>query len=98
MPETERGSLFAHYDFDLSDTTTLYAQFLAGNNEVNSVGTLPLGIAGWAGTIYSGNPYLPANIQQLMTRTTSSRSCSSATTRRPISRTTASSRTTTRGR
>jgi iron complex outermembrane recepter protein len=67
VPATERGSLFAHYDFDLSDTTTLYAQFLAGNNEVNSVGTLPLGIAGWAGTIYSGNPYLPADIQQLMT-------------------------------
>ena len=67
VPASERGSLFAHYDFDLSDSTTLYAQFLAGNNEVNSVGTLPLGIAGWAGTIYSGNPYLPANIQQLMT-------------------------------
>jgi outer membrane receptor protein involved in Fe transport len=67
VPATERGSLFAHYSFDLSDTTTLYTQFLAGNNEVNSVGTLPLGIAGWAGTVYSGNPYLPANIQQLMT-------------------------------
>jgi outer membrane receptor protein involved in Fe transport len=67
VPETERGSLFAHYAFDLSDTTTLYAQFLAGENQVNSVGTLPLGIAGWAGTIYSGNPYLPANVQQLMT-------------------------------
>ncbi len=67
VPDTERGSLFARYDFDLSDATTLYAQFLAGNNEVNSVGTLPLGIAGWAGTIYSGNPFLPADIQQLMT-------------------------------
>ena len=67
VPETERGSLFAHYAFDLSDATTLYAQFLAGENKVNSVGTLPLGIAGWAGTVYSGNPYLPANIQQLMT-------------------------------
>jgi outer membrane receptor protein involved in Fe transport len=67
VPASERGSLFAHYDFDLSDSTTLYAQFLAGNNEVNSVGTLPLGIAGWAGTIYSGNPFLPPNVQQLMT-------------------------------
>jgi outer membrane receptor protein involved in Fe transport len=67
VPATERGSLFAHYDFALSDTTTLYAQVLAGNNEVNSVGTLPLGIAGWAGTVYSGNPFLPDNIQQLMT-------------------------------
>ena len=37
----ERSSVFAHYDFDLSDATTLYAQFLAGTNEVNSVGTLP---------------------------------------------------------
>jgi len=67
VPETERGSLFAHYTFDVTDNTSLYAQFLAGTNEVNSVGTLPLGIAGWAGTVYSGNPYLPANIQQLMT-------------------------------
>jgi outer membrane receptor protein involved in Fe transport len=66
VPDTERGSLFAHYAFDLSDTTTLYAQLLAGNNQVNSVGTLPLGIAGWAGTIYSGNPFLPANVQQMM--------------------------------
>jgi outer membrane receptor protein involved in Fe transport len=66
VPDTERGSLFAHYAFDVSDTTTLYAQLLVGQNEVNSVGTLPLGIAGWAGTIYSGNPFLPANIQQLM--------------------------------
>jgi outer membrane receptor protein involved in Fe transport len=67
VPATERNSLFAHYAFDLSATTTLYAQLLAGSNKVNSVGTLPLGIAGWAGTIYSGNPFLPANIQQLMT-------------------------------
>ncbi|HET7609880.1 MAG TPA: TonB-dependent receptor [Gammaproteobacteria bacterium] len=67
VPETERGSLFAHYNFDLTDNASLYAQFLAGENKVNSVGTLPLGIAGWAGTIYSGNPFLPANIQQLMT-------------------------------
>jgi iron complex outermembrane receptor protein len=66
VPAAERGSLFAHYTFDVSDTTSLYAQLLLGNNEVNSVGTLPLGIAGWAGTIYSGNPFLPANIQQLM--------------------------------
>jgi outer membrane receptor protein involved in Fe transport len=67
VPATERGSLFVHYAYDLSDTTTLYAQVLAGENEVNSVGTLPLGIAGWAGTIYSGNPFLPADIQALMT-------------------------------
>jgi outer membrane receptor protein involved in Fe transport len=67
VPKTERGSFFAHYDFDLSDTTNLYAQLLVGNNEVNSVGTLPLGIAGWAGRIYSGNPFLPANVQALMT-------------------------------
>lgn len=67
VPDTERGSLFAHYDYDLSDSTSLYAQLLLGNNQVNSVGTLPLGIAGWAGTIYSGNPFLPANVQTLMT-------------------------------
>jgi outer membrane receptor protein involved in Fe transport len=67
VPEAERGSFFAMYDFDLSDSTNLYAQVLVGNNEVNSVGTLPLGIAGWAGTIYSGNPFLPADVQALMT-------------------------------
>ena len=67
VPTAERGNFFAHYNYDLSDSTNLYAQLLIGDNEVNSVGTLPLGIAGWAGTIYSGNPFLPANIQQLMT-------------------------------
>jgi iron complex outermembrane recepter protein len=68
VPETERGSFFAHYTFDLSDNTSLYAQVLIGDNEVNSVGTLPLGIAGWAGTVFSGNPFLPANVQTLMTQ------------------------------
>jgi iron complex outermembrane recepter protein len=67
VPTAERGSFFAHYDYDLSESTNLYAQLLIGDNEVNSVGTLPLGITGWAATIYSGNPFLPANIQQLMT-------------------------------
>ncbi|HEY8520981.1 MAG TPA: TonB-dependent receptor [Gammaproteobacteria bacterium] len=67
VPKTKRGSLFARYDFDLSENTNFYAQFLLGENEVNSVGTLPLGIAGWAGRVYSGNPFLPADIQQIMT-------------------------------
>lgn len=67
VPSDERASLFVHYTYDVSDNTSLYAQLLAGTNEVNSVGTLPLGIAGWAGRIYSGNPFLPANVQQLMT-------------------------------
>jgi outer membrane receptor protein involved in Fe transport len=67
VPESERTSFFGLYDFDLSDNTSLYTQVLLGEGEVNSVGTLPLGIAGWAGRIYSGNPFLPANVQQLMT-------------------------------
>jgi outer membrane receptor protein involved in Fe transport len=67
VPSDERASLFVHYKYDVSDNTSLYAQVLAGTNQVNSVGTLPLGIAGWAGRIYSGNPFLPANVQQLMT-------------------------------
>lgn len=67
VPDTERGSLFAMYEHEVSDNTTFYVQALLGQNEVNSVGTLPLGITGWAGTIYSGNPFLPANVQALMT-------------------------------
>lgn len=67
VPEADRGSFFARYDFDASERTTYFVQALVGNNEVNSVGTLPLGIAGWAGTIYSGNPFLPADLQALMT-------------------------------
>jgi outer membrane receptor protein involved in Fe transport len=67
VPSSERDSLFAHYRFDISDKTNIYVQLLAGDSEVNSVGTLPLGIAGWAGRIYSGNPFLPANVQDAMT-------------------------------
>jgi outer membrane receptor protein involved in Fe transport len=67
VPASERSSLFAHYKFDLSDNTSLNAQLLLGKGEVNSVGTLPLGLGGWAGRIYSGNPFLPANVQALMT-------------------------------
>ena len=67
VPASERSSLFAHYRFDVSDHMNFYVQLLAGDSEVNSVGTLPLGIANWAGRIYSGNPYLPANVQSAMT-------------------------------
>jgi outer membrane receptor protein involved in Fe transport len=66
VPAAERQSLFALYDFELSENTNLYAQLVLGNSEVNSVGTLPLGLGGWAGTIYSGNPFLPANVQAQM--------------------------------
>ncbi len=67
VPSSQRANLFAHYRYDVSDNTDFYVQLLAGDSKVNSVGTLPLGISGWAGRVYSGNAYLPANVQDAMT-------------------------------
>lgn len=66
VPDTERSSGFVHFDYDVSDRLTLYAQGLYGHNEINTVGTLPIGNGSRAGTIYRENAYLPESIRQTM--------------------------------
>ncbi|MDY6982992.1 MAG: TonB-dependent receptor, partial [Pseudomonadota bacterium] len=63
----ERFSLYLNYKHRFSDTTTGSVMALHGSNFVDNqkIGYVMSGT--WPVTIYSGNPYLPASVQQRMT-------------------------------
>lgn len=65
-PEAERESAFLYYDLDINDSTNFYVQAMYGQNLSlsNNLGGVFSG--GNALTIFSGNAYLPASVQQLM--------------------------------
>jgi iron complex outermembrane recepter protein len=65
-PEADRESAFLYYDFDVNDSTKLYAQMIYGQNTSvsNNIGGVFTGGNGL--TVYSGNAYLPASVQQIM--------------------------------
>lgn len=67
QPKTSRDNLFVYLGHDFTDNLTVYGQAMYGESSFtnkNSAGYL-FGPRGF--TIYSGNPFLPAGIQQLMT-------------------------------
>jgi iron complex outermembrane receptor protein len=66
-PEAERENFFAYYDFDLNDSTNLYAQLSIGQNTSlhNNLGGVFTGASNGL-TVFSGNPFLPASVQQIM--------------------------------
>jgi outer membrane receptor protein involved in Fe transport len=70
-PDTDRYSAFAYADYDVTDNITVFGQYVRGYNHQFQYNT-PRGyfLANPQGTItiYSGNPYLPANVQALMTQ------------------------------
>jgi outer membrane receptor protein involved in Fe transport len=69
-PDTNRYSLFAYADYDFSDNFTVFGQYVRGYNQqfqYNVPRGYFLGNPQGTITIFSGNPYLPANIQQIMT-------------------------------
>lgn len=65
--DTGRQNIFAYADYELTDNLTVFGQLIYGENETAQPGENGLFGPGRAFTIYSGNPYLPANIQTLMT-------------------------------
>ena len=68
-PDLERYSAFAYADYDLVDGFKVFAQFLHGKTSIFAYNT-PRGSFGGtptALTIFSGNPYLPADLQATMT-------------------------------
>ncbi|MET0293136.1 MAG: TonB-dependent receptor, partial [Steroidobacteraceae bacterium] len=67
-PETTRGSGFAMLNFDVTDTTRVFAQGLYGLNDTSYLSP-PAGAqyGSWAATIYGDNAYLPQSIRQTMT-------------------------------
>jgi iron complex outermembrane recepter protein len=71
QPETGRQNFFSYADYDLSDNLTVFGQLIYGKLDTTSRGNRGL-FGGIPSTpryfqIYSGNPFLPANIQKLMT-------------------------------
>jgi outer membrane receptor protein involved in Fe transport len=70
-PDTDRYSVFAYADYDVTDDLTVFAQYVRGYNhqwQYNTPRGYFLGNPQGTITIYSGNAYLPANIQQIMTQ------------------------------
>jgi len=68
IPNVERYNGFAHLKYSLNDNWEAFGQLILGRNRVDGNGFADVmhGPA-FQGTIYSGNPYLPANVQQVMT-------------------------------
>lgn len=66
MPHVDRQNLFAHTTYDVSDDLEIYAQLIAGSNEVDGNGFPSVLFGPWQATIFRGNPYLPANVAQIM--------------------------------
>lgn len=75
MPKSGRQNAFVYIDYDLTDNLTVYAQGIYGEASFTNknAGGYFNGLSATntpaqrSFTIYSGNPFLPANIQALMT-------------------------------
>jgi outer membrane receptor protein involved in Fe transport len=68
-PDLKRYSLFAYADYDFAPNFTVFGQYLRGNEETFAPNTPRGSIQGspTSVTIFSGNAFLPAAIQQVMT-------------------------------
>jgi iron complex outermembrane receptor protein len=68
-PDLDRYSLFAYADFDVTEDLTVFAQFLHGETHIFQYNDPRggFGVPQTALTIFSGNPFLPANLQAAMT-------------------------------
>lgn len=68
-PDTKRYSAFAYADFEVSDGFTVFGQYVRGWNRQWQYNTPRGSLFGQptAITIFSGNPFLPASLQQVMT-------------------------------
>lgn len=68
-PDLDRYSLFGYVDFDVTDELTVFAQYLHGRTHIFQYNDPrgAFGVPQTALTIFSGNPYLPANLQAAMT-------------------------------
>ena len=68
-PDIDRYSIYAYADYELSENFLVFGQYLHGRTNIFSYNT-PRGSFGGtptALTIFSGNPYLPADLQATMT-------------------------------
>ena len=68
-PNLKRYNEFAYADYEVAHNFTVFAQYLRGNEDTFAYNAPRGSIQGspTAVTIFSGNAFLPANIQQIMT-------------------------------
>lgn len=66
-PKADRHNFFVYYDHDLGDTTNVYVQVTRGQNtsDSNNNGGVFTGASNGL-TVYSGNAFLPENVQAIM--------------------------------
>lgn len=66
-PEADRNNLFLYYDHDIGERTNVYVQLTRGQNtsESHNNGGVFTGASNGL-TVYSGNAFLPANVQAIM--------------------------------
>ena len=65
-----RWNAFSHLSVNITDNVEGWVEALAGYNKVTSRGfpSVMFGAGAYQATIYSGNPYLPASVQAIMTQ------------------------------
>jgi outer membrane receptor protein involved in Fe transport len=66
QPETSRDNVFLYLDHDFGENLTVYGQVLYGESSFTNKNTSGAFLGARAFTIFSGNPFLPADIQQKM--------------------------------
>ena len=62
----DRGVVFAHYDFELSDRNSFYVETLLADSEQGNVWQTAALLGPWGARIYADNPFLPAPIAQTL--------------------------------
>ncbi len=68
MPDNERESVFAYFDFDFSDNLTVYAQAIYGSNKTHRYNAPRGSLQGTptAITIFADNAFLPDELRAIM--------------------------------
>lgn len=62
----DRGVVFAHYDYELSDRNSFYVETLLADSEQANVWQTAALLGPWGARIYADNPFLPAPIAQTL--------------------------------
>jgi len=63
---TDRETIFAHYDLDLGDSTTFFAETLLATNFTDPNWQSVALLGPWQGRVFFDNPFLPAALSQTM--------------------------------
>jgi iron complex outermembrane recepter protein len=62
----DRGVLFAHYNFDVSDNNSFYVETLLSDSQQSNVWQTAALLGPWVGRIYADNPFLPTALAQTL--------------------------------